>query len=206
MKSAVSHSRLKRIVKQRPAISQCKGWLVIAVFFLSLLSLPVVAGVTGATGNLSTGLLKDFDGSFHTLDEYTGKGQWTVVMIWASDCHACNVEAKQYVKFHQAHKDTDARILGISMDGMEKKQEAEKFIERHEVTFSNLIETPEKVEALYSSLTGQAFVGTPTFLIYSPTGELRAAQVGAVPTHIIESFIEKESGKESTKKKYKVER
>lgn len=138
-------------------------------------------------------ILKDFNGTLHTLDEYTGNGKWAIVMIWASDCHACNAEAKNYVKFNRAHKDKDAYILGVSMDGDEKILDAEAFIERHGVDFQNLIGEPEVVAGMYSSLTGRPWVGTPTFLLFNPTGELRAAQVGAVPTHIIESFIEKEN-------------
>ena len=153
--------------------------------------------------DISASLLKGFDGSIHSLSEYTGKGKWTIVMLWASDCHACNAEAKQYVKFHKAHKDKNATILGVSLDGAMKKAEANAFIERHGVTFPNLIEEPEKIENLYASLTGQRWIGTPSFLIYSPAGELRAAQVGAVPTNIIESFIAKESAEESTKESAK---
>ena len=141
----------------------------------------------------ATALMKDIDGAYHSLDEFTGQGKWAVVMIWASDCEACNQEAKEYVKFNKAHKDKDAFILGISTDGREKKAGAVKFIERHGIDFENLIDEPENVARLYSSLTGQQFVGTPTFLLFSPVGELRAAQVGAVPSHIIESFIAKET-------------
>ncbi len=39
------------------------------------------------------------------------------------------------------------------------------------------------------SLTGQQFRGTPGFLIYGPSGELRAQQIGAVPVNLIENFI-----------------
>lgn len=145
-------------------------------------------------------ILKGFDGSVHSLDEYTGQGKWTIVMLWASDCHACNAEAEQYVKFHRAHKSKDAIILGISLDGQLKKTEAENFIKRHRVDFENLISEPENVEQMYTGLTGQPWVGTPTFLLYSPSGELRAAQVGAVPTHIIESFIARETAAEAEKK------
>lgn len=148
---------------------------------------------------LAMTILKDFDGTLHTLDEYTGQGKWAIVMIWASDCHACNAEAKNYVKFNKAHKDKDAYILGISMDGDEKILDAEAFIERHGVDFQNLIGEPENVAGMYSSLTGRPWVGTPTFLLFNPEGELRAAQVGAVPTHIIESFIEKESAADNQK-------
>jgi len=157
--------------------------LLLSFFF----AVPVIAGISGA------GILKGFDGSIHTLGEYTGQGKWTVVMIWASDCHVCNQEASAYDKFHRAHKDKDASILGLSLDGAAKKVDAEKFIKRHDVSFPNLIAEPDTVMQLYSQLTGQPWVGTPSFLIYSPEGELRAAQVGAVPVELIETFIAKES-------------
>jgi peroxiredoxin len=139
------------------------------------------------------GILKGFDGTFHTLDEYTGQGQWTVVMLWASYCPVCNEEAGGYVKFHEAHKDKDAAVVGISLDGMDNKADAEAFIQRHGVTFPNLIEEPDTVIKLYASLSGQNTFGTPSFLVFNPKGELRAAQTGAVPTSLIETFIEKES-------------
>jgi len=141
-------------------------------------------------------ILKNFDGTLHTLDEFTGKGKWAIVMIWASDCGVCNAEAKNYVKFNKAHKDKDAYILGISMDGDERQLDAEAFIDRHGVDFHNLIGEPDTVAGLYSSLTGRPWVGTPTFLLFNPAGELRAAQVGAVPPHIIESFMAKEKAAE----------
>ena len=75
-------------------------------------------------------LMKDFNGVFHSLDEYTGKGKWAIVMIWASDCLACNQEAKNYVIFNKKHKNKDAFKLGISTDGREKKSEAVNFIKK----------------------------------------------------------------------------
>lgn len=186
------------------AINKCakqalrKG-LFVGLFFATLftISTPIIAS------DIGVGLLKDFDGGLHALNEYTGKGKWTIVMMWASDCGVCNAEAKHYVAFHNAHKDKDATILGVSLDGWSKKAEAEKFIQRHAVSFPNLIESPEKVAALYSYVTGEQWIGTPTFLVYSPAGELLAAQVGAVSTDIIESFIEKETAKRSVKESAK---
>lgn len=168
----------------------CQNLLVCFILF----AMPISA----IAENVNAIFLKDFEGNIHGLDEYTGKGKWTVVMLWASDCHVCNAEAKQYVNFHNAHKDIDATMLGISIDGKMKKAEANAFIQRHGVTFPNMIEEPEKIEYLYTSLTGQRWVGTPTFLVYSPKGELLAAQVGAVSTKIIESFIAEESVREGT--------
>jgi len=137
--------------------------------------------------------IQDFTGQAHSLGDYTGKGKWTVVMIWASDCHVCNAEAEQYIQFHEAHKNKDATVIGLSLDGQARKKDAEAFIKRHDVTFTNLIGEPEEVAGLYESLTGASWVGTPTFLVYNPEGELKAAQPGAVPTETIEEFIAQQS-------------
>jgi len=143
--------------------------------------------------NKQENVLYDFRGKTHDLTEYTGKGKWLIVMIWVSDCHVCNKEVKNYIEFHNKHKDKDATILGISIDGWEKKKDALAFIDRHKVTFPNLIGSPEGVTELYAQLTGGFMVGTPTFLVFSPAGELLAQQTGAVPVETIEEFIQTQS-------------
>ena len=136
--------------------------------------------------------LADFDGKPRSISDYSGKGKWLIVMIWASDCHVCNQEAHAYVDFHFAHSDEDAQVLGITIDGQAKKAEAQKFIERHKINFPNLIGEPAAVADLFSQLTGAYFAGTPAFLFYDPKGELRAQELGAVPTELIEDFIKQQ--------------
>lgn len=133
--------------------------------------------------------LKDFEGKPYKLEDFTGKGKWTVVMFWASDCHVCNAEVQQYIQFHQAHKGENASILGVTLDGQSKLAAARDFVKRHSVTFPNLVGEPEEIADLYHTLTGTPWVGTPTFLVYDPKGGLKAAQPGAVPSELIEQFI-----------------
>ena len=133
--------------------------------------------------------LQSLEGKPEKLSDYTGKGQWTVVILWASDCHVCNAEAEQYIQFHEAHKNNDAQILGLSLDGQQKLDAAKDFMKRHDVTYHSLIGEPEVVASMYEDLTGGHWVGTPTFLIYDRAGKLKAAQPGAVPAEIIEGFI-----------------
>lgn len=137
--------------------------------------------------------LKDFSGEAHKLDEYIGKGKWTVVMFWASDCRVCNAEIGQYIQFNEANKDKNASILGVSLDGQAKLDAARDFVKRHDVNFPNLIGDPEAVADLYQTLTSNTWVGTPSFLVYNPQGELLAAQAGAVPTELITNFIKENS-------------
>ena len=154
------------------------------VILLSLLSSGPMAFPAG---------LFDFQGRSRALSEFTGQGRWTIVMFWASDCQVCNAEAQEYVLFHDRHHDKDAAVLGITLDGRAGKAEALQFIDRHMVAFPNLIGEPDVVAGVYMGLTGEPWLGTPSFLVYSPDGELRARQVGAVPTALIEAFIERKS-------------
>ena len=144
----------------------------------------------------SSGQLYDLQGQPRSITEFVGQGQWTVVMFWASDCHVCNAEVHEYVLFHDAFHDKQAAVLGISLDGHARKAEALRFIDRHMVDFPNLIGEPGTVAKLYTRLVGEPWLGTPSFLVFSPAGELRARQVGAVPAELIEAFIERESSPE----------
>lgn len=133
------------------------------------------------------------DGTSTSVESYLAQGQWVVVMLWAHDCHICNQEVEQYAQFHDAHADKLATVLGISIDGLEQRTEAQQFVSRHDVPFPNLIAETEVVMAWYQRQAGTRFLGTPTLLIYGPDGTLKAAQAGAVPSDVIEEFIAKNS-------------
>ncbi len=155
--------------------------------------------VAAAPSDITTGILTDFKHNPKTIEDFSGKGKWLLVMFWASDCHICNKEAYKYVDFNFEHSDKDATVLGISIDGKAKFKEAVKFIKRHSVDFPNLIGEPEDVMALYSQYSNARWIGTPSFLLFNPQGELLAAQVGAIPPKIVEDFIVKNT-KAATKK------
>lgn len=134
-------------------------------------------------------ILRDFEGQTHKLEEYVGQGKWTIVMFWAHDCHVCGLEAPNYEKFYERRKDRDVQLLGISIDGADLKKEAQAFIKEHGLTFPNLIGEPVETTLMFTDLTGVRWIGTPTFLIYTPTGKLVAQQAGGVPVSMVEDFI-----------------
>lgn len=160
--------------------------VIVSMMLTALLLLPGIAGAAPR-------ILENFAGQPQTIGQYAEKGKWLVVMIWASDCQVCNKEVHNYVAFHEAHKNKDATVLGISMDGAEKKQDAQAFLKRHKVSFPSLIGEPEVVAGVFQDITNDNFRGTPTFLVYGPDGAIRGQQAGAVPTEIIESFMKREA-------------
>lgn len=137
--------------------------------------------------------LRDFDGNLHTLSEYTGKGKWIVVMLWHSNCRMSNAVVHEYVDFHMRHSDDNATVLGVSLDGFEKKADAKGFIDKHDIEFFNLIGDYDEITDMTEDLSGIPWRGTPMFLVYSPTGDLRVAESGKVPAKLIEGYIKKNS-------------
>ena len=152
---------------------------LLAFLVAGLISMPVFADSA----------LRDMRGNITTFDTHKTPGEWTIVMIWASDCHVCNQEAGQYSTFQSAHAGKDANILGISIDGQRGKADAQAFIERNGVSFPSLIGDVKTVARWYQQETGESFRATPTFVLFDQQGVVRAAQPGAVPTDVIEKFI-----------------
>jgi peroxiredoxin len=142
---------------------------------------------------VSAAPLRDFSGHVRSIQDYAGKGKWLVVMIWASDCRVCNREVHNYVDFQTF--DNNATVLGISMDGQGGLGQAKAFVKRHSVNFPNLIGEPEDVARLFMNITGMAWRGTPSFVIYNPEGKAVVGQVGAVPVRLIEQYIKSHSAK-----------
>jgi peroxiredoxin len=137
--------------------------------------------------------LTDFDGQPRTLSEYTGNDKWVVVMLWHSTCRVSNAVVHEYADYYMIHSDNKSTVLGISLDGHDQKDSARGFIDKHGIEFPNLIGNYDDVVNMVENLTGEPWEGTPTFLIYSPAGELRAAQSGGIPAKYIEDYIKKNS-------------
>jgi len=170
-----------------------KASCVIRLFTVSTLLLSPLFAMADVIDVSGISVLHDFNGNERSIDDYKNKGKWLVVMIWASDCFICNKEAKNYTELHNRRKDLDLEILGLTIDGWSNKGDAIKFIERHNVTFPNLIGENEYISELYNNLSGDLLAGTPAFLIFNKLGKLLAAQVGAVPVTIIDKFVKDNS-------------
>jgi peroxiredoxin len=133
-----------------------------------------------------------FEAGGPEFGQHLGKGKWLVVKIWASDCHVCNHEAHNYVDYYEFGAGDRTKLVGISLDGQDQ-QAARDFIQRHDVTYPNFITDFATDSRWFSGISGQAFQGTPGFLIFDPSGVLRAQQIGAVPVELIEQFIDSNS-------------
>lgn len=124
--------------------------------------------------------LPDAQGVNHRLSDYRGK--WVVVNYWASDCQPCLDEMPELSAFHDRHKDKDAVVLGVNMDGMDAPVLRE-FAEDHFLSYPVL-----RASVNHQSPLGP-IPGFPTTYLISPAGDIAASHLGGLSSEMIEQFI-----------------
>jgi peroxiredoxin len=166
--------------------------------FLSGLALMAVLTSAPARAAVPDVPLIDLDGKPQNVNTVIGRGKWVVVALWAHDCRICAAEIHEMASFHKAHAGRDAQVLGVSIDGKDKIEKARQFVRDHKLPFPNLVAEPE-VEVV-ERFGGGEFVGTPTFYVYDPKGEIVAQQVGPLSRAEVEKFLEQMRAEAAAKK------
>jgi peroxiredoxin len=155
------------------------------VAMLTLASMPTVqAGME----------LHQLDGEIVDLDDYTGNGKWLLVMLWSTSCHICEEQKPSISEFHEAHREVDAEVLGIAIDGMASIDEIKNNIERHPTSFPSLVGEIVIVASHYQGMTQESLRGTPTYLLFDPEGNLVGNNPGPLRVEAIEQFMARKAG------------
>ena len=134
-------------------------------------------------------ILENLDKERVFLHDYVGDGRWTIVMLWATDCIPCEEQKPAFEAFHQQHKDTDASVLGIATDGLGNESEVYKLIELHQPTYPNLVALSDVFPRQYQELVGKQFRVTPTYLVFSPQGDLWGSISGDMNFDDLSQFV-----------------
>lgn len=133
--------------------------------------------------------VRTIEGKFTTLSQHFEKDKWTLVMLWTTDCGICQREYPVMSEFHDKHKDIDAKVIGVSLDGYSKLDDITAHIDEMPMTFDNLIGEITVVAFNYESATEESLRGTPTFLMFNPQGQLVGHNPGPVKPEALEKFI-----------------
>lgn len=123
------------------------------------------------------------------LNDYVGDGRWTLVMFWSTDCIPCEEQKPMIESFHQQHRDIDARVVGIALDGMENYAGIKELVDHHNPSYPNLVVFTDVFHRQYKELTGKDFRATPTYLLFSPDGKLSGSRAGKIERAMLESVV-----------------
>lgn len=148
-----------------------------------LYALLLAVGLTA-----SAHAITDMDDNPVKLEALVGKGKWTIVEVWASDCRMCQLSIQHIVNFKTTHP--DVAIIGISVDGSAGKANAQAFIDEQGLTFSNLLSQKDEIDQYLLDNAEKGFIGTPTFLFYDPDGKLLTVQARALTEKELGTFID----------------
>ncbi|WP_020559327.1 TlpA family protein disulfide reductase [Thiofilum flexile] len=149
-------------------------------FSVSLLSLSLLSVAT-PTQALTTMTSKPIK-----MEQLVGKGRWTAIEIWASTCSICRQTMHNFIEIDQRLPAID--VFGISTDDQEGKQDALHFIQQNKMRFPNFLSSSAEMRS-YLARHAEAFLGTPTLLLFSPQGKLVAVQPGPVTLTELRDFI-----------------
>ncbi len=145
--------------------------------------------MAAGTANAGMEVQSRESGEVVDLDTIIGQGKWTLVMLWATNCHICHEQKPKISAFHNEHKDLDAHVVGIAIDGMANVDKINAYIEKNKPSFPNYVGNIAIVASHYMGLTEESFRGTPTYLLFNPDGELLGNNPGPLRVEAIEGFM-----------------
>ncbi len=137
-------------------------------------------------------LMDGIDGRQHSLNEFIGKGKWTVVNVWATACPYCRRELFDLVSFHDRHHLVDATVVGLALDlnsfGIPDKDYLSNFASSYLIDYPVLLVSGH----LASKVIGISINTVPMTFFYNPKGEMVYQLTGEITTKLLEDIIKNE--------------
>ncbi len=157
--------------------------------------LALLVGVSTASANAGAPFpdLIDIDGNAVTDQADVGDGEWQVVMIWATNCHVCAEMKPKLSAFHDKYKDSGTKVYGIALDGHARTKQVKQYMIDHKVTFPTYIGELDLIAMNFELNSEAPLTGTPTYMVFTPTGELIAIDYGMLNIEALEKFIARNS-------------
>lgn len=127
------------------------------------------------------------------VEEHFNNGKWTLVMIWATNCHVCHEQKPMISSVHDERKDIDFTVMGIAIDGRRGLDKVKNYLDENKPSFPSFVTDLTVLAVNFELLTEESFRGTPTYLLFNPENELLAAQPGRISKEALYEFIDQNS-------------
>ena len=157
------------------------------LFFITATLLLILTQLTPADEHDL--LMQGLDGQQHRLNDYIGKGQWVVVNVWATACPYCRRELFDLASFHERHVESDAMVLGLTLDlatfERPDKDHVERFASTYLIDYPLLLVSGDEA----SKVTGKNVHTVPMTFFYNPKGKMVYHFTGELDEVMLEGVI-----------------
>lgn len=130
----------------------------------------------------------EIKGKLANISGEIGKGKWIIVEAWHSKCKVCMSSMPEMVRSIGSYR--NAKVVGVSLDGNRKI--AKGVIRKYNINFPTIYSNVNEFNRYVKKVAHKKLTGVPTFLIFSPKGDLVAYQSGKISPKQIKSFIHKQ--------------
>lgn len=147
-------------------------------------------GLFGFSVNSTAFEVVDTRGKADRFEEVVVSSGWTLVMLWAHDCIPCERQKPMIERFHKDTWKRGVTVLGLSTDPKSLRDKSVKVYESGVTSFTNYYYEGQDFSVPYGELTGGPFLGTPTYLLFNPDGNLEGAHTGVVTRAMLDAQFE----------------
>jgi len=137
-------------------------------------------------------------GTTEKFSDISTTGDFLLVMVWSHDCFVCEQQKPLISSFADRTKTKGISVLGLSSDNLEYRDEASTIIENSQTKFDNYLYNGDEFEKDYLRITGEQFLGAPTYLVYNPDGTLIGAHVGPIERKVLNKYFSDKASKQPT--------
>ena len=139
-------------------------------------------------------LVSDFEGNRVDVKDYIGDGLWTIVMLWQLDCIPCEKQKPAVEAFHNKYKSSTAQVVGLVIDGHEKMDEIQAFVDKKPTAFPSYVVYGDVFGTQIEEETGKIFPAAPGYIVYAPDGELVKSINSYVNINALIDYVENQFG------------
>lgn len=103
-------------------------------------------------------------------------GKWNLLTVWALDCAICEKQKPALSHFHE--KFPQLEVTGLSIDGLAQIDAVRQRLLEKPVSFANHLIDYRELARHFNKEFRTPFIGTPTYIFYSPEGKLLEVHAG----------------------------
>ncbi|MBQ0143363.1 MAG: AhpC/TSA family protein [Prevotellaceae bacterium] len=118
----------------------------------------------GIEGDMFTDFEVEYNGKIQKLSDYVGKGQYTLVDLWASWCGPCKEEIPNIKKVYEEYGNKGLTVLGVAT--WDKPEDTEKAITELGITY------PQIINAQTIGSDAYGIEGIPHIILFGPDGTI----------------------------------